>query len=137
MLCFVQHRSDGYLLEKKLREVQKRIKSQEMEVLQPENDPSVRVLQSLPIALDMVFVFQVFRSTQRVNLTKPFLEPFSGKVTTVHFSKKDDFWSNRAHFGKLTFLGFFTDPPRILETASRVRKTLDGFLSSLLGRMGK
>ena len=47
MLCFVRHHSEGYNLEKKLREVQKRTKSQEMEVLQPENDPTVRLLQSL------------------------------------------------------------------------------------------
>lgn len=47
MLCFVRHRSEGYILEKKLREVQKRTKSQEMEVLQPGNDPTVRLLQSL------------------------------------------------------------------------------------------
>lgn len=51
VLCFVRHRSGGFSLEKKRREVQKRTKSQEMEVLRPENDltddPTVRQLQSL------------------------------------------------------------------------------------------
>lgn len=82
VLCFVRHRSEGYILEKKLREVQKRTNSQEIEVLQLENDPTVRLLQSLShlvetlcpkaqaiskdllIALDIVFASQVFRITQ-------------------------------------------------------------------------
>ena len=43
VLCFIRHRSGGFSLEKKRREVQK---SHEMEVLRPENDltddPTVR-----------------------------------------------------------------------------------------------
>lgn len=51
VLCFVRHRSGGFSFEKKRREIQKRTKSQEIEVLRPENDltddPTVRQLQSL------------------------------------------------------------------------------------------
>ena len=93
VLCFVRHRSEGYILEKKLREVQKRTKSQEMEVLQPENDPTVRLLQSLShlvetlcpkaqaiskvllIALDIVFVFPSVQDHTMSRFEKTFLEP--------------------------------------------------------------
>ena len=46
VLCFVRHRSEEYVFEKKLREVQKKKKSEQMEVLRADNDladdPKVR-----------------------------------------------------------------------------------------------